>query len=73
MVDAVTGPPPMRPCAACSGTGSVRCPACRGAGGEWQSGGGVAGCAACAGAGSVPCEACEGEGAFGCASGREAA
>lgn len=73
MADPVTGTPSLRACMACSGTGTVRCPACRGAGGEWQSGGGVAGCVACGGAGSVPCEACEGEGDIGCPSGREAA
>ena len=54
--------PAPRPCSACSGTGSARCPACRGAGGEWKSGGGVSQCAACEGAGTVPCEACSGEG-----------
>ncbi len=58
----MTRPPAGTPCRDCGGAGVVGCPACRGAGGEWQSGGGLARCPACGGAGTVPCGTCDGEG-----------
>ncbi len=51
-----------RTCPACEGNDMVRCPECRGGGGIWESGGGIAACERCGGEGTVPCPECDGTG-----------
>ena len=49
-------------CPSCEGNETVCCPECRGGGGIWESGGGIAACERCGGEGTVPCPECDGTG-----------
>jgi DnaJ-class molecular chaperone len=49
-------------CPTCSGDQVIRCPECRGEGGDWETGGGVSACDTCQGRGVLPCPTCDGTG-----------